>query len=29
MLVCGIVMALSGAVSFVLNLRTWRRSRQP
>lgn len=28
MLVCGIVMALSGAVSFVLNLRTWRRSRQ-
>ena len=29
MLVCGIVMALSGAVSFVLNLRTWRRARQP
>ena len=29
MLVCGIVMALSGGVSFVLNLRTWRRSRQP
>jgi uncharacterized membrane protein HdeD (DUF308 family) len=28
MLVCGIVMALSGAVSFVINLRTWRRSRQ-
>jgi len=29
MLVCGIVMALSGAVSFVLNLRAWRRARQP
>jgi hypothetical protein len=28
MLVCGIVMALSGAVSFVLNFRTWRRARQ-
>jgi drug/metabolite transporter (DMT)-like permease len=28
MLVCGVVMALSGAVSFVLNLRTWRRARQ-
>ena len=28
MLVCGIVMALSGAFSFVLNFRTWRRARQ-
>jgi drug/metabolite transporter (DMT)-like permease len=29
LLVCGVLMALSGAVSFAINLRTWRRARRP